>query len=744
MAIVGPSGSGKSTVAMLVSRFYEPSRGSVLVDGHDVRGVTLDSLRRQIGVVFDDSFLFSDTVRSNIAYGRPDASGEEIEEAARVAQAHEFILELPRGYDTVVGERGLTLSGGQRQRIALARAILTDPRILILDDATSAIDSKVEEAIHEGLRAVMAERTTLLIANRQSTLHLADRIVVLVHGRVVDEGTHSDLVARSGVYRTLLSGIEEDLAQDIGDRIELLAALDPSSVGDGALATATAGATPTPTAGATPTPTAPATSGTTSSAWRPLVPGTPGGLSSTRTVGPPSIGAGLGRGSGGSWRLNLPPTPELLARVAALRPVRDAARIDLDAESRHDRSFNLSRLLGAFRRPLLLGLVLVVIDALASLSGPILIKTGIDNGVAKGSAEVLFVASGIFLVVVLVDLIDQIGETFVTGRTAERIMLSLRIRIWAQLQRLSLDYYEREMAGRIMTRMTTDVDQFEALVENGLLSALVSLVTFVGVGCALVAMNLELGLCTLSVVVPLAVATVIFRRKAARLYDLSRERIAIVNADFQESLSGVRVAQAFVHQGETIERFGGLGREYLESRVAAQRLVAIYFPFVQFLSGIADAIVLGVGAGLIASGQLTSGALIAYILYIDLFFSPIQQLSQVFDSWQQTRVSVGRIAELMLLEPLTPAATMRQSRGGYAGRSRSRTFASPTRPCRSALASAKRLQSSGGDRTIRESCARPTHRVTSPPRRCVASICTSKQVRQWHWWGRRERGSPPS
>ncbi len=632
VAIVGPSGSGKSTATMLVSRFYDTDSGTVRVDGHDVRQVALGSLRRQVGVVFEESFLFSDSVRSNIAYGRPDATDEQIVAAARVAQAHDFITQLPRGYDTVVGERGLTLSGGQRQRIALARAIVSNPRILILDDATSAIDSKIEEAIHEGLREVMADRTTLLVAHRRSTLHLADRIVVLVDGRVVEQGEHDELLARSAVYRSLLSGIEVEEELGVGDRIEALAALS-------------------------------AQSGTTESAWLADVPIAGAGPGAVRVVGPPSIGAGLGGGGGrggggggGGWRMNLAPTPELLARVAALRPIRDVARVDLPEESRHIRDFNLGRLLHEFRRPLLAGLVLVVLDALASLVGPILVKTGIDNGVRMDSLAVLFGASAVYLAITLADLVVEIGETFVTGRAAERIMLSLRIRIWAQMQRLSLDYYEREMAGRIMTRMTTDVDQFESLIENGLLSALVSIVTFVGVGVALLVLNLELGLCALSVVVPLAIATVIFRRKAARLYDLSRERIAIVNADFQESISGVRVSQAFVHQAETIERFHRLGRDYLESRVGAQRLVAVYFPFVQFLSGIADAIVLGVGAGLIASGHLTSGALIAFILYIDLFFSPIQQLSNVFDSWQQTRVSVNRVSELMKLEPLTPVA----------------------------------------------------------------------------------------
>ena len=183
VAIVGPSGSGKSTVAMLVSRFYDPGQGAVRVDGHDVRDVTLRSLRHQVGVVFEESFLFSDSVRANIAYGRPEATDKEVVAAAKAAQAHDFIEALPEGYGTVVGERGLTLSGGQRQRVALARAILYDPRILILDDATSAVDARIEERIHDALRAVMADRTTLLIAHRLSTLRLADRIVVLEDGR---------------------------------------------------------------------------------------------------------------------------------------------------------------------------------------------------------------------------------------------------------------------------------------------------------------------------------------------------------------------------------------------------------------------------------------------------------------------------------------------------------------------------------------------------------------------------------
>ena len=210
VALVGTSGSGKSTIAHLLPRFYDVTGGALRVGGQDVRDLTLDSLRASIGLVAEDSFLFSDTVRANIAYGRPDASWEEVLAAAQAAEADEFIADLPKGYDTVVGEQGLTLSGGQRQRVALARALLTDPRILVLDDATSAVNTRIEAEIHARLKQIMAGRTTLLIAHRRSTLQLADRIAVLDQGRLLDIGTHAELEVRCPLYRELITGPDDD------------------------------------------------------------------------------------------------------------------------------------------------------------------------------------------------------------------------------------------------------------------------------------------------------------------------------------------------------------------------------------------------------------------------------------------------------------------------------------------------------------------------------------------------------
>jgi ATP-binding cassette subfamily B protein len=205
VALVGRTGAGKSTVARLLTRFYDVKHGSIKIDGHDIRDVTQASLRANVGVVLDEPFLFSASVRENIAYGRPSATLEEVEAAAKAAGAHEFISHLAEGYDSVVGERGYTLSGGQRQRIAIARTLLVNPPIMVLDDATSAIDVQVEQTIHAGLRTQMEGRTTLIIAHRLSTISLADRVLLLDHNKIVADGTHAQLLESTPLYAEVLA-----------------------------------------------------------------------------------------------------------------------------------------------------------------------------------------------------------------------------------------------------------------------------------------------------------------------------------------------------------------------------------------------------------------------------------------------------------------------------------------------------------------------------------------------------------
>jgi ABC-type multidrug transport system fused ATPase/permease subunit len=224
VALVGPSGAGKTSLVGLIARLYDPSEGSVLVDDADIRQIDVGSLRSEVAFVADDSFLFTASVAENVAYARQDASLEEIEAAARRAQADGFIRELPDGYETRVGERGLTLSGGQRQRVAIARALLADPRILILDDATSSVDATTEEAIKSGLGEVMSGRTTFIIAHRLSTVSLADEVVVMDGGRIVDRGTHEELLAGCGFYREIADhGLADSvfLQRDLESREEM-------------------------------------------------------------------------------------------------------------------------------------------------------------------------------------------------------------------------------------------------------------------------------------------------------------------------------------------------------------------------------------------------------------------------------------------------------------------------------------------------------------------------------------------
>jgi ATP-binding cassette subfamily B protein len=259
------------------------------------------------------------------------------------------------------------------------------------------------------------------------------------------------------------------------------------------------------------------------------------------------------------------------------------------------------------------------------------------------------------LAIVAADWLVNIAEIMVVGRNGERLLFTLRVKIFAQLQRLGLDFYERELSGRIMTRMTTDVDALSTFLQTGLITMLSAVLTFVGVLAAMLIINLRLGLFVLAIMPVLIAATVVFRAKSSKAYTEARERVSVVNADLAENVAGLRVTQAFRREDENRERFAGRSFAYRASRLRAQRYIALYFPFVQTLSTLASALVLVVAVGQVRSGALSVGALIAYLLYIEMVFSPIQQLSQVFDGYQQAAVGLQRIKDLLRLRTSTPA-----------------------------------------------------------------------------------------
>ena len=400
--------------------------------------------------------------------------------------------------------------------MAIARALVTDPTVLILDDATSSVDTRTEEQIHATLREVMAGRTTLVIAHRRSTLQLAQRIVLVDRGRVAAQGTHEELLEQSALYRDLLAGPGDDCEGQAEGEGEATDERDVEAQVEAAFAHTLADTLGDPD-DIVPTPelwrrddTDADTTADSGVEARPYTSVATGGR-----IGPP----GGGGGGAGNFGGLLSATPELLAAVDRL-PAADAeAKVDVEAEARPDDGFTLRRFLRPYRRPLGIGLGLVVFDALLTLAGPALIRQGLEAGVEQGSESALWAATAAFFVVTIVDWLDTWLYTRYTGYTAERLLFALRIRIFSHLQRLSVDYYDQEMAGRVMTRMTTDVDALSQLLQSGLIQALVSILSFLGVLVALFVFNWPLMLAVSVVIPPLLIATVWFRRRSDRAYD---------------------------------------------------------------------------------------------------------------------------------------------------------------------------------------------------------------------------------
>ncbi|GAA5041963.1 ABC transporter ATP-binding protein [Nocardia callitridis] len=573
VAIIGPAGAGKSTLALLLPRFYTPDSGRIRLFGNesehrpsepsakaaaavDLGDARSEDVRAAIGVVFDDPFLFSDTIAANIGLGRPEATDAEIAEAAHQAAADEFIAALPDGYDTVVGERGLTLSGGQRQRIALARTLLAKPRVLVLDDATSAVDAVTEATIFERLPD-QGGRTTLILAHRESTLAHADRVI--------------RLPAPTGH----LARTPEDVETRGGSR----AYTDGAAFGAAAT-----------------------------------------GLSET-----PELRRAIDR---------LPPATE--------QPGRDDARLRAP-----DPNFTLTGMLRPVRLLLLCAVILLALDAAIGIAFPPLVRYALDDGVVGARPGVLARAAFLGLLLVLIGWLVEATNTLLTARTGERVLYGLRVRSFAHLQRLGLDYYERELSGRIMTRMTTDVDALSTFLQTGVATTIIGVLTLAGIAVALLVIDPSLALIVLVALPVLLIATALFRRVSHVAYTVSREHISTVNADFQENVSGLRAVQANRHEPRSARRFAEYSQRYRTSRLRAQRAIALYFAFVSAWADLALALVVFFGAREVASGATSTGTLVAFVLYLQLLFAPILQLSQVFDGYQQAVVGLRRIGALL-------------------------------------------------------------------------------------------------
>jgi ATP-binding cassette subfamily B protein len=593
VAIVGPTGSGKSTALQLLPRLRDATSGRVLVDGVDVRDLPLAELRKRISVVFDEAMLMSGSIRDNIAYGRSDATDAEVERVARIAAIHDFIASLPEGYDTQVGQEGLSLSGGQRQRIALARALLADADVLVLDDATSAVDVHVERQILEAMREVVAGRTVLVVAYRESTVRLADRVVLFDGGKVVDEGTHEELLARSELYRQLMSELPEDDAEAV--------TLTPGQV--------------------------------TPEAWQPA----------TTSQNPVRA------------RVGDPVSPELLAALSQLPPAVDATDVDVEHESTRTDRFRLRQLVQPRLWPILAGLALLLLDAVVNLASPLIVRTGLDQALGNRSLTMLLVTCAVFAAVAAFSWCDVWATTFVTNRTTERILYALRVRLFAHLQRLGMDYYDRTHAGRIMTRLTSDVNAVAELIQAGLTNALVAVVTFTGMTGVLLVLNPTLALVVLAVIPPATVATVWYRRVVGPAYETARELNSALNTYLHETLAVLPVTQAFRREAANLAHFRGMAQRQLRARTTSNRATALYVAFIELLAGLTVAGTLLVGWRLVAAGRMEVAELVPFLLYLALAFAPIQQLATVFDIYQRARTGVSRIRALLAEEVSVPA-----------------------------------------------------------------------------------------
>ncbi|APT84501.1 ABC transporter ATP-binding protein [Corynebacterium aquilae DSM 44791] len=626
VALIGPPGAGKTMLVQLLGDFYRPDSGTLALTTAQVGAesqrvdygtVPRALLRKAVVCVFDDAWLMSDTVRNNICLGA-DIDEQSLLRATDIAQATEFIEQLPDGFDTVLGERGLTLSGGQRQRIALARAIVRNPRVLVLDDATSAIDASTEAKILAGLHDELDNVTIISVAHRESTVRLADAVVVLDDGAVTARGP-VDEMASSPEFSALMATRPVVVDED-GEPVPFDAGEEPPA----------------------------------SKLWPDDTEDLERAAKARQRPKPARGGGGGGgrpHGKGGPGMPAIAATPQLMKKVTELPPADEDPAVDADYWRHFEGPLRPWAMLSTVKGLILTVVVLLIVGVGADLAFPALMRIAIDAGVGQQQTRALWTISVAGIAIVAISWVAAVGQTIFAARTGERLLFTLRLRSYAHLQRLSLSYFEKNRAGSVLTRMTTDIDSLTSFLQTGLAQALVSAGTLVGVSAIMLTLDVELALIALGVIPIVVIATNVFRKISSKLYAQARKDISAVNADFQEALGGLRPIQAY-GAGDFIDRrFVQQAEKYRATRLRSQRVIATYFTSIAFVNMVVEAIILFVGARLVERGEITAGTLVSAALYLGLLLGPIQQLSQTFDGYQQARVSLGRIAELLTTGP---------------------------------------------------------------------------------------------